>query len=43
MIGLLYDKGEAPDMSPTEKSVTVLTIGHSTRTLREFIGLLQTH
>jgi hypothetical protein len=43
MIGVLRYNGEASDMNPASKSVSVLTIGHSTRTLREFIALLQTH
>lgn len=30
-------------MGAAEKSAVVLTIGHSTRTLKEFIGLLRTH
>jgi uncharacterized protein (DUF488 family) len=33
----------AKRMSRTEPSPIVLTIGHSTRTLEEFIGLLQAH
>ena len=30
-------------MPSAEPSIVVLTIGHSTRTLEEFIGLLQAH
>ena len=43
MIGWLNYKYIRPDMNATEETVIVLTVGHSTRTIEEFIGLLQAH